>query len=546
VSLELFKIDPADELEHLEAEACRRSFRRFARRAWQEIDPAPLVWGWHLDAITEHLQAVAQRQIQRLLINIPPGHAKSNIVSVLYPAWRWAREPWWRVMTASYEMGLATRDAVKSRELIEGRWFQRHFARDCYGQSWHLSGDQNVKSYYANDQLGFRLCLSVGGKGTGYRGDALIVDDPHNALEADSKLARETVIKWKTATMSSRFNDQENAEEIVIMQRLHEDDLAGFLLSSDKGKWTHLCLPSEFEPKRRCVTFGYPLTENDPGDLPIADKRAPKVELWRDPRKREGELLFPAKFSPAVLAEAKDPITGMGELAFAGQHQQRPTPAAGGLIQRKWFARRWHYPGSSLDSSASLKWFAATGLSDGDTIPRMEYDPTRAQLPHRVIVTDATFKDTKKSDKVAIGVFDLVGVNLLQIDCAWGRMGLIKTVQSILDLRRKWPGVIATYIEDKANGPAVIEVLKDKVPGLIALEPKGSKEARISAASPFIQAGNVWLGEHDPDAARMIDEAASFPKGTNDDWIDMLAYAVLMTLSSSDAGWLERFVSARG
>lgn len=558
MALRLLQIDPRGEREAVEAELCKRSFARFVRRAWRECDPAPLVWGWHLDALCEHLQAVAEGYVDKLIVNIPPGHAKSMIVSVLWPAWRWARDATWRVLTSSYEIGLATRDAGKARTLIEGAWFQRHFTadKDSLTGHWEMQGDQNVKSYYANTSMGFRLCLSVGGKGTGYRGDALVIDDPLNALEAYSKLAREKAIRWKTETMSSRFNDQLYAEEVLIMQRLHEDDLTGYLLQH--GGWEHLCLMSEFVPKRRSVTrrrtvainrkallleaseYENAVSEAErtgaPTPPPRAEIKSVWREGWRDPRKAPGDLLFPAKFPKAVLDKAKTP-QGMGAIAYEGQHQQLPMPASGGMVQRAWLGRRWHLHGDSSPVYAH----EVHGLA------RRVYDPRCVKVQQRFIVTDAAFKKAEDNDLVAIGVFDVLLPDIYLIDFKWDHLGFLETLNEILAMRKKWtiPGwasVGRVCIEDKANGPALIEVAKQKVPGIIAVEPLGSKEARVAAAAPFMHSGNVWLPEMHPQVEDAVAEASSFPKATHDDWIDMLAYGVLLGLASSDLARLEGLV----
>lgn len=530
--LQLLQIDPRAELARVEAELCRRSFARFVRRGWNECDPSDLVWGWHLDALCDHLQAVTEGRIDRLLINIPPGHAKSMIVSVLWPAWVWLRDPSWQVMTGSYESTLAMRDAVKTRELIESPWYQQtraHLVAQGSAEAWDLSGEQNVKSFYKNTALGFRLALSVGGKATGWRGDALVIDDPLNAADAHSKLKRDEVIRWKTETMSSRFNDLATAQEVVIMQRLHEDDLSGYLLKA--GGWQHLCLPSEFEPKRRSVTHARPKG---------AARTEPPVEFWRDPRKRAGDLLFPAKFPREVLAQAKT-AQGMGVNAYAGQHQQTPVPSAGGMLQRAWFGSRWHRPGVSAPVTP-------------EPIPghvRREYDPRHARPMQRLLVTDAAFKKTSDSDRVAIGVFDLALPDLLLVDFVWDRLTFTETLREIERLRTTWsvPGgatVGRVAIEDKANGPALIEVLKQKVPGVVAIEPIGSKEARVAAAAVFIQSGNLWIPEAHPKTDDAVAEAAGFPLASNDDWIDMVSHAILITLgASAGLAHLERLCKIR-
>lgn len=519
MSLRILEIDPSEELELLRAERAKRSFAEFCKRAWREIDPAPLVWGWHLDAICEHLQAVTEGRIRRLVINVPPGHAKSMIVSVLWPAWVWTRRPSWRLLCASYDLDLSMRDAVKQRTLVQTEWYQRHFTEDPNGRTttedrWKLKGDQNVKSYYENTSLGFRQCVAIG-SGTGKRGDALVIDDPISAEESNSKQAREKAIRWKTETMSSRFNDQASAQEVLVMQRLHEEDLTGYLLKA--GGWVHLRLPSRFElkPSCKCETCAK-------GANPIG---------WKDPRKREGQLLFPAKFPEPVLQEAES-TKGMGAIAFAGQHQQRPMPASGGMVQRKWFGRRWHFPG---DASPIYK-------EPVEALVRRVYDPRTAKPSTRMIVTDAAFKKTNESDFVAVGVVDLVYPSLFLVDWKWDRMGLIETIQAILDLRKKWPGVSTIAVEDKANGSGVIEVLKTKLPGITEVQPLGSKEARVMAAAPFLHAGDVWIPEAHPQVEEAVVEAAAFPKASHDDWIDMLAYGILLNLVNSDVSALEGLV----
>ncbi len=289
------------ELVELDAELARRSFADFVRQAWDVVEPAaPLIWGRHMDALCDHLQAVAEGRIRNLLINIPPGHSKSLAVSVLWPAWMWTRRPEWRGLFSSYAGDLAIRDSVKCRTLVESDWYQAAFMR-----GWELSSDQNVKSYFQNTRMGFRAALSVGGKTTGFRGDAVVVDDPLNAVDAHSKAARDAAIRWFDQAMGNRLNDLRKGVRVVIMQRLHQEDLSGHLLEA--GGWEHLCLPTEFEPKRRGATcIG-----------------------WKDWRAEPGELLFPDLFPEDVIAAEK---RRLGALGFAGQHQQRPSPAEGNLF----------------------------------------------------------------------------------------------------------------------------------------------------------------------------------------------------------------------
>jgi predicted phage terminase large subunit-like protein len=347
----------------------------------------------------------------------------------------------------------------------------------------------------------------VGGKGTGYRGDCLIIDDPLKAEDAYSEIKRAEAIRWKNETMSSRFNDMETAQEVVIMQRLHADDLTGSLqragaIGSAPGMWRHLCLPTEFEPARKSVTY----TES--GEV-----------FWEDWRKQEGELLFPQKFNAQVVESIKGP-TGMGKFAFAGQHQQRPTPAEGGMIQRKWLTYRYLRKGES----------PITGLTC-EALP--------AKMDSYVMAADCTFKKTEDSDLVAIGVWGRRGANAYLLDIRWSRMGFVDTISAINDLRNKWPQIRQILIEDKANGSAVIEVLRQRVPGIIAVEPEGGKESRVAAISHYFEAGNVWLPLNDTWVSDYIEECAAFPRGTHDDALDMSAYALMRLLSSNNLARLE-------
>lgn len=480
---------------------CVRDFKVFVRHAWGVIDPDPLVWGPHIEHICNHLQAVTEGKIRRLIINIPPGHAKSMLVSVLWPVWVWIRNPAWRALTASYGMELAIRDATKSRALIESEWYVDHFARDWKVDSdksndafyWAMEKDQNAKSFYQNSKKGFRLCLSVGGKGTGFRGDCQIIDDPLNAADAMSKIERLKAIRWLTETMSSRLNNQKTDPKVIIMQRLHEEDPTGFLLANARNDWEFLCLPSEFDPSRRY-----------------------KTSIGTDWRTEEGEPLFPEKYPKEILAEIKRPGTGMGSMAYAGQHQQRPAPAEGGMIKREWFSRRWVRRGPEQQNALAM--------------PGVELLALPPKFDELSIFVDAAFKKLEDNDRVAIGVVGRKGPDKFLVDLKWDRMGFVETVQAITDLLEKWDyiqHVNAVCIEDKANGSAVIEVLKARISRIIPIEPDGGKEARVSSVTGELEARNFILPANAPWVSDAIEEAVAFPKAAHDDFIDMVAYALL-------------------
>src|SRR5215813_12383746 len=256
-------------LDELDAEMASRSLREFVRQAWPIVEPStPFVPGWHIDAIVEHLEAVTHGEIRNLLINVPPRHAKSLLVSVFWPTWEWVRAPERRWLYSSYAASLSIRDSVKCRRLIESPWYQQR-----WGERFALTSDQNTKGRFDNNRTGYRLTTSVGGAVTGEGGDRIVCDDPHNVQEAESDSIRKSTLEWFDVVMSTRMNDPKTAAKVVVMQRCHHQDLSGHLL--EQGGFEHLRLPAEYEAPSCVTSIG-----------------------WSDPRTEHGELLWPARFGP--------------------------------------------------------------------------------------------------------------------------------------------------------------------------------------------------------------------------------------------------------
>jgi predicted phage terminase large subunit-like protein len=359
-------------------------------------------------------------------------------------------------------MDLALRDSVKCRALIESDWYRATFA-----PKWTLAADQNAKGSYKNTEEGFRLSLSVGGQGTGFRGNAVTVDDPLNAKDQHSELARKECIFWWDNVMSSRLNDLAVGSKVIIMQRLHEEDLSGHVLAT--GRYEHLCLPSEFEPERRSVTsIGF-----------------------KDPRTAAGELLFPQLFPAPVIAEVKETL---GSYGWSGQHQQRPSPAAGGIFQRDW----WKF-----------------------------YAERPPEFDEVLQSWDCAFKGTDTSDYVVGMVLGRIGADIYLLDIDRGRRTFTETCDAVQRVSQKWPEAALKLVEDKANGTAVLDSLKSKVTGLVAVDPEGGKDSRAHAVSPTVEAGNVYLPRDAGWVEPFIDECAVFPNGANDDQVDAFTQGVL-------------------
>jgi hypothetical protein len=199
-SLKNYLSEPQLQLRRLKAEKARRSLKEFVIQAWPILEPeTPFVDGIHIDAICLHLQAVTEGRIQNLIINVPPGHAKSLLTSVFWPAWVWIDHPEARWLFSSYREPLATRDSVKCRRLIESDWYQEN-----WGDRYQLADDQNQKHRFENDRTGYRVVVPMSA-GTGERGDYVVVDDPHSVDQAESDAARTSAVEWWTGSMSTRL-----------------------------------------------------------------------------------------------------------------------------------------------------------------------------------------------------------------------------------------------------------------------------------------------------------------------------------------------------
>jgi len=462
-------------------EKARRNLKEFVIEAWHVLEPSTeFVDSMHIDAICLHLQAVTEGRIAHLIVNVPPGHAKSLLVCVFWPAWVWIDHPESRWLFASHREALAIRDSLRCRTLIESDWYQRR-----WGNRFQLRKDQNQKQRFENDKTGYRVVVPMSA-GTGERGDYVVVDDPHTVDQAESDAERTAAVEWWNGSMSTRLNDPAKGHKVVIQQRLHESDLTGDLLQ--RGGYAHLCLPAEFEPDRRCGTsIG-----------------------WQDPRTEAGELLCPQRFNHAALEEYK---TALGSYRYAGQFQQRPAPADGGMLKRHWWGY-WQPCGANLPP-------VAVKLPNG-TIELRKAVELPIRFDGQIQSWDMAFKDTKNADFVVGQVLAAHGADRYLLDQVRDRLDFPGTLLAVRRLSAQWPDVQTKLVEDKANGPAVVQSLRHEIGGFVEVNPEGGKESRAAAASPQLESGN-WYLPHPmlkPWVEGFIAECAAFPKGANDDQVD--------------------------
>lgn len=436
--------------------------------AWPVLNPgSPFVDNWHIHAICEHLQAVSTGEIKRLVINLPFRMLKSTIVSQAFPAWEWITRPWVQYLTASYAKDVATRDAVDSRKIIESPAYQQ-----AWSSRFRMTSDQNVKTRYENDSKGSRIVTATDAAGTGFGGNRIIIDDPVSAAEADSDLARAASIEWWKGTASTRLNNPKEDAIVVVHQRLNNEDLTGYILANEKG-WEHLILPMRYDPENRKTTsLGF-----------------------QDPRETPGELLCPQRLDEATVQEME---ARLGRYHVDAQLQQNPSQREGVIFQRK----NWRFYHSPPEHMAQ----------DMDEI---------------VWSWDCSFKGGDGNDFVAGQCIGRKGANKYLLYRVCEKMGFsdtkrrIEMAQAMKEFSRK---TIAVLIEDKANGPAIMDALKDTVPGLTPITPQGGKVARAHAVQPQHEAGNFYLPSPSLDGCEWVEPFIElftrFPAVSHDDDVD--------------------------
>lgn len=455
---------------------CERSLRDFVRHAWHVLEPAtPLLPGWHIDAICEHLEAQTRGQLKRLVVNMPPRHGKSLLVTVFWPAWEWATRPATQWIFSSYAQTLSTRDSRKCRRLILSPWY-----RALWGGRYQLTSDQNAKLRFENSSTGVRLATSVGATGTGEGGDRIVVDDPHKRGDVDSPTKRGRVLTWWDEEMSTRGNSAASTET-VVMQRLHHQDLSGHLLES--GLYEHLCLPAEYEPRTHVTAIGF-----------------------EDPREERGDLLWPARFDREGIEDLKARLGS--PYAVAGQLQQRPTPREGGIIKAAWVRR----------------------IARKD-LPEFEVVIQSWDFSHGSKSDSASFCVGE--------VWGAVGPDHYLIHQTRERMHLPEMMDGVRVMTTHHPEAFQKVIENKAHGRAILETMHEEIEGLIPFDPgTASKVERLEAVAPIFRNGHVYVVE-DVDwfdgPGGWLFELTNFPNTQFDDQVDATTQALLALRESGHA-----------
>lgn len=463
-----------DDWLEIEREYCARSLAAFVRQAWPVLEPGqPYIHGWHVDAICEHLEAITNSDLNRLLINIPPGTMKSTLVSVFWPAWEWGPKglAHTRIIGAAHEQGLAVRDTRKMRNLINSPWYQRLWPLA-------LTSDQNQKTFYENEQTGFRQACAVAAM-TGRRGDRVVWDDPHSVEAALSDAHRETALRVFQETLPTRLNNPDRSAIVIVMQRLHEADVSGLILENDYG-YEHLCLPMEFEADRRCATsIGF-----------------------TDPRTEDCELLFPERFSRETVERDKKV---MGAMAVAGQFQQRPAPRGGGFFD--W--QKLEIVDTPPKLKSKVRFWDKAGTEGGGAYT-------------------AGVKMAEGTD----GLFYVLDV----VRGQWGAAQRERAIRATADLDG---GDTRIWIEQEpgSGGKESAEATVRNLAGysIQAERPTGDKTVRAEPFAVQVEAGNVRLVRGEWNQA-YVDEMKTFPVGKYKDQVDASGGAFNKVASARPSG----------
>lgn len=472
----------------IQRKTLERSFYSFLKEMWSIVEPSrPLTETWHIEALCTVCEEFERGDYDRVIVNIPPGTLKSLIISVFFPAWLWARNAGTRVLAASYGQHLSIRDNLRVRQVIESPKFQR---------LWPVTmvEDQNTKTRYNTSAGGWRIATSVEGIGTGEHPHYVIIDDPLTARQAESPTERTIPNGWFDGTISSR-GATSKVKIIVIMQRLHQEDLSGHLL--EKGGWHLVRFPMRYE-KCTCP----PDCEDD--QRCVLHKADPKWEADpRDPRTEDGELLCPTVIDEKGVAKLEKDL---GIYGAAGQLQQRPSPEGGGDFKREFFK----YADAAPKIARRCRgWDTAATEKGGDWTVGVKISEEFEYRPDPVA-------PEKRPKLVSTGRFFVEDVQREQ----FGPDGVDKLMRSTGES----DGKDVPVREEKEGGSAGVAVICARTKTMVGFDYKevrvsGSKRVRAKPFRTQVEGGNVYL-VRGPWNDVYLNELCNFPNGKNDDQVD--------------------------
>jgi predicted phage terminase large subunit-like protein len=439
----------------------RQDFTSFAARCFYDLNPqTELAMNWHVEVIAAKLTAVRQGKIQRLIINLPPRHLKSLLASVAFPAWCLGHDPSAQILCVSYAEALSNKLARDCRSIMMSPWYRRIFPT-------RLAAHRQAVQEFLTTREGYRLATSNGGVLTGRGADIILIDDPLKPEEALSDTQRQTANDWFSHTLYSRLNNKRTGAIVIIMQRLHEDDLVGHVLAQEP--WDVVSFPA--------------IAEED---------EVHKIETILGPRtfiRRRGEALHPEREPLDTLDRIRGTI---GEYNFAGQYQQSPAPLGGGLVKAGWF-----------------KYYG---------------EKDRPESFDRIVQSwDTANKATEISDFSVCTTWGIKGKNLYLLSVLRRRLEYPALKRAVREQQNLFDASVV-LIEDKASGTQLIqELVMDGCHAVTKYTPECDKIMRLHAQTALIENGFVYVPESAPWLAEYLHEMTVFPKGKHDDQVDSTA-----------------------
>ncbi len=463
----LILADPQKLQEEIRKEKARRTMADFALYTDERYE-----MNWHHRVLCQYLDDFAQEKKRRIMVFMPPRTGKSELVSRKLPAFLLGKNPDCEIIASSYSADLAQKMNRDVQRIIDSEVYRKVFPQTTlYGKNIRSTAQgsylRNSDIFEVVNHRGAYRGAGVGGGITGMGANYIIIDDPiKNKEEAKSATIREKLWDWYTSTLYTRLEGRGSL--LVTLTRWHEDDLAGRLLEQMKkdklaDQWDILTLPAICEEENR-----HPL------DI-----------------REEGEPLWENKFSRKVLANIR---ANVGIYDWTAMYQQRPQPADGTIFQREWFNKRYR----ELPSGATL-----------------------------IQTWDLPFKNSEASAKCAGIVMARKGAELFVFDCINEKMDFTTSVSAIKNMTAKHPKARAKVIEDKANGPAIINFLQKDIAGMVPFSPRGSKEDRALSVAPYFEAGNVYFPESAPWVGDLVEDLVKFPSGVYKDTVDALVQGIL-------------------
>ena len=453
------------------ADVLRHDLCAFIHRSFIELEAGKqFLWNWHIEVLAAKLEEVRRGCCKRLIVNMPPRHLKSDAISIAFPAWMLGHDPTKQLLSVTYAQDLSDNLARRSRTLMTSPFYQALF-------DTRISRGREAVSDYETTDGGYRLSTSISGVLTGRGADIIVIDDPLKADDALSESRRRSVNEWYDNTLRSRLNNQEKGAIIIVMQRLHADDLVAHV--QEHESWDVLSFPAIAEKDEMydvLTTFGR-----------------------RRIHRKTDEILQPALLSASRLTDLR---RGMTEYNFAAQYQQDPQPPSGNIVKRKW-----------------LKFY---GPND------------KPERFHQIIQSwDTANKDTELSDYSVCTTWGVVRNHLYLLDVFRRKLDFPSLKREVLELARLHKPKLV-LVEDKASGTQLIQELRAGHFSIVKEAPAmdGDKIMRLDAQTAKIEGGFVLFPKEAPWLEAYLSELTSFPNSKYDDQVDSTVFALAWSTSS--------------